>query len=243
MSDLPEKNTETLNWISSFIQKTMDLYHRIRDFDSSIDQRPYLRALSWTSLVLAFAVLVTEILLAILLEILLGKVGQVANLQSNIKNIQLAVNIILITVIPLVVVLLLNITLIVWSDFRTQREVQSLRDEWLEKGIKSGILKTTETLDLDPSVLRNIMSWLYDYGHNNKDVDAAFDLFTQLIARFTFLNFHPIGQIGEQVVFDPNLHRNIEANIHPGDAGYIYETGWILDNEIIRKPLVVRNVL
>jgi hypothetical protein len=166
--------------------------------------------------------------------------SQTVALKTAIFNVQYLLIAMLVAVIVLIVALAINSALIAWSDFRTRRELQGLRDEWLEKGIKTGILKTTETLDLDPSVLRNIMSWMYDYGHNRRDVDAAFDLFTQLIVRFSFLNFHPVGQIGEKVIFNPNKHRNTEANIHPGDTGYIYETGWMLDNEVIRKPLVIR---
>lgn len=162
------------------------------------------------------------------------------SIASNLILVQRASSIFLAAMIGLIALMFVNLVLVTWSDFRVRRELRTLRNEWMEKGVKTGILKTTETLDLDPSVLRNIMSWMYNYGHNQKDADEAFNLFTQLIARFSFLNFHPAGNIGEEVVFDPLLHRNIESDIKPGDIGYISETGWILDNELIRKPLVVR---
>lgn len=159
---------------------------------------------------------------------------------GDIKNLLIAA---FISLVSLVVLLAINSALIAWSDFRTRRELKSLQDEWHEKGIKTGILEATKALDHDPSVLRNIMSWMYNYGNNRSDVDSAFDLFTQLISRFSNLNFYPIGQIGEQVKFDPHRHRHTEFNIHPGDICYIHETGWMLDDEVVRKPLVIRRGL
>lgn len=150
----------------------------------------------------------------------------------------------IIVVIMLVMVFFASIAVLlsVASDFlerrRLSREIKKLQREWHEQGIQTGILKTTETLDLDPSVLRNIMSWIYDYSQGYKNPDAAFDLFTQLIARFSFLNFKPIGQIGEIVNFDPHIHRNLDPNVNPGDRAIIVETGWTLDQKIIRKPLI-----
>jgi hypothetical protein len=248
---------DSFQWseILQFIRKSI---HRLRNFDPLPHLQTYLRLLSWTSL--ALAILIIEFGIGIgssfiqlrqqveqiqktLLAVSLDNASNVSAITTSLENTQNLLTALFVIAVLIFLALCINTLLIAWADYRTNRELRRLQKEWHEKGIKTGILKTTEALDLDPSVLRNIMSWLYDYGHDNKDADTAFDLFTQLIARFSFLNFHPVGEIGEQVSFDPRIHRNTEVDIHLGDIGYIYETGWMLDDEIIRKPLVTRRPL
>jgi hypothetical protein len=123
-----------------------------------------------------------------------------------------------------------------------QNFIRRLRSNERNDALIEGVVQAVKALDQDPSVLRNITNWLYDYQAGVKDIEAAFDIFMQLITRFSSINLLPVGEIGQRVMYDPQKHRNYYTHLLSGSPAVI-ELGWVLrkenkENLVIRRPLV-----
>ena len=109
-----------------------------------------------------------------------------------------------------------------------------------EKGYVLGQRDSIKQIVLKSDVLDQIQSWLYVHG-KEKDGSQSVRMFSLLLKELQRLfGLHPVS-VGTLVKFDPAQQQAWEQ-IYPGEDAIVVESGWVLDSETIKKPVIIRRI-
>ncbi len=123
--------------------------------------------------------------------------------------------------------------------FSTHNQVKAALKNNFEQGKVKGNQDFARILDKNPSVLLNMLNWIYLSQKGKSNPETALRIFEQFFIRAQEkMGLQPYGLIGEILKFDHQRHDNQSAGVKQGDKVRVIETGWTMGNTIIRKPMV-----
>jgi hypothetical protein len=120
-----------------------------------------------------------------------------------------------------------------------KEKIESIQKKAHQEGFSGAAKKLVE----DTEVLSNLLEWLWWYEQGKASAKDAATLQRELLTRLiSVYHLVPIGEIGQVAAFDPQKQETGEKGIRAGDQVVIKRPGWRIDGQLVRSPIVSKEV-